>query len=110
MLRAHPHANLRVIVIWLPMLAGDSRSAWSRAVLDDPRVTSLWDGDRIAGRWFANHRTGGLGIPGTVVWDAYLAYGAGARWRSAPTEPIVAGSEIIGATDGLQRDFLPLFS
>ena len=40
------------------MLAGDSRGAWDAHVLDDPRVLSLWDGSRLAGRWFADHSTG----------------------------------------------------
>jgi len=97
-----------VIVIWLAMLAGDSRSAWSKSVLADARVTSIWDPDRIAGRWFADHRTGGLEGPGSIVWDAYLAYGSGARWRSGPTEPIVAGSVIIDNIDGLQQRFVPI--
>ena len=92
-----------MIAIWLPVLGGDSRSAWPRGMFDDPRVTSLWDGDRLAGRWFAAHQTGGLGGPGTIVWDAYLGYGPKARWRGAPTDPIVAGSDIIAHTDGLQR-------
>ena len=38
-----------MFAIWLPMLAGDSRSAWDSNVLDDPRVIDFWDGDRIAG-------------------------------------------------------------
>jgi hypothetical protein len=56
-----------VYAIWLPMLAGDSRGAWDAHVLDDPRVVSLWDGSRLAGRWFADHSTGGLGAPGDIV-------------------------------------------
>lgn len=92
-----------MIAIWLPMLAGDSRSAWPKGVLNDPRVTSVWDEKRVAGSWFSDHRSGGLGGPGSIVWDAYLAYGPQARWQGAPTEPIAAGSDIIAHTDGLQR-------
>jgi hypothetical protein len=51
-------------------------------VLDDPRVVSLWDGSRIAGRWVADHLIAGLGAPGDIVCDAYLAFGKGSRWRS----------------------------
>jgi hypothetical protein len=107
-LRAHPNAKLKVIAIWLPMLGGDSRSSWSSRILDDPRVTSLWDGDRLAGNWFADEHTGGLSTPGSIVWDAYLAYGADARWQQSPTDPIVAGSDIIANTDGLEKQFVPL--
>jgi hypothetical protein len=91
-----------VLAIWLPMLAGDSRSAWPKGMFDDPRVTSFWDGDRLAGRWLADHRTGGLDAPGSIVWDAYLAYAPEARWSDTPGEPVVAGSDIIGHTAGLE--------
>ena len=57
-LNAHPHAKLTVFAIWLPMLAGDSRSAWDSNVLNDPRVKEFWDGDRIAGKWFADKQLG----------------------------------------------------
>ena len=91
------------------MLAGDERSSWPKDVFDDARVTNLWDGDRIAGKWFGEHETGGLGTgPGSIVWDAYLAYGPGVRWESIPPEPIVAGSDIIANTGGLSSKFVPI--
>jgi hypothetical protein len=99
-----------VFAVWLPTLAGDSRSAWDSNVLDDPRVVNLWDGDRIAGSWFADHGTGGLGSPGDVVWDAYFAFRPGSLWRAAPRGLVAAGSEIIGATDRLESSFTPLLT
>ena len=90
------------------MLAGDSRGAWDANVLDDSRVVSLWDGNRVAGRWLADHRTGGVGSPGLVVWDAYFAFPAGPRWRTEPSGLVAAGSDIIDHTDGLTRRFVPL--
>jgi hypothetical protein len=90
------------------MLAGDSRGAWDSHVLDDPRVVSLWDGNRIAGRWFADHRTGGIGSPGDIDWDAYFAFPANSRWRVQPAGLVAAGSDIIDSTDGLRRHFAPL--
>jgi len=107
-LDSHPNAKLTVFAIWLPMLAGDSRSAWNADVLDDPRVVNLWDGRRLAGSWFGNHSIGGLGGPGYVVWDAYFAFPADSRWGREPSGVLATGSEIIGHTDGLQETFLPL--
>lgn len=51
------------------MLAGDSRRAWDSHILDDPRVISLWDGERLSGQWFGDHPLSGLSLspPGTVV-------------------------------------------
>ena len=96
--------------IWLPMLAGDSRGVWDAHVLDDPRVVSLWDGSRLAGRWFADHSTGGLGRPGDIVWDAYLAFGKSARWRSEPNGVLASGSDIIDHTSGLEQHLIPLLA
>jgi hypothetical protein len=92
------------------MLAGDSRGAWDSHVLDDPRVISLWDGERVAGHWFANHPIDGqsLSAPGYVVWDAYYAFASDSRWDATPTRLLSAGSDIIDNTDGLATHFSPL--
>lgn len=105
---SHPNAKLTVIAIWLPMLGGDSRSAWDSHVLDDPRVVSLWDGDRVAGSWFAERQLGGLGGPGGIVWDAYYAFSTDATWEKEPSNLIAAGSDIIAHTDPLERHLVPL--
>ena len=90
------------------MLAGDSRSAWDSNVLNDPRVKEFWDGDRIAGKWFGKRQLGGLGGPGSIVWDAYLAFPEDSRWESAPNGILASGSDIIDNTKGLEQHFLPL--
>jgi hypothetical protein len=94
------------------MLAGDSRGAWDSHVLDDPRVISLWDGERVAGSWFGDHPISGLSLspPGSVVWDAYYAFGKRSRWDTAPTGLLAAGSNIIDNTGGLEQHFIPLFA
>jgi hypothetical protein len=92
------------------MLAGDSRGAWDTHVLDDPRVVSLWDGSRLAGKWFADRSLGGLGGPGNIVWDAYYAFAKSARWRRAPSGLVAAGSDIIDNTNGLEQHLVPLLN
>ena len=72
-------------------------------------MISLWDPDRTAGRWFAAHRTGGLGVGG-VVWDAYLAFGPRSRWRAAPSDLLAADSDIIDNTDKLNERFSPILA
>lgn len=109
-MNANPNAKLAVYAVWLPMLGGDSRSAWDSHVLDDPRVVSFWDGGRITGRWFADHSIGGLGSPGSVVWDAYFAFPKGARWTSTPDRVLASGSDIIDNTTGLEQRFIPLLN
>jgi hypothetical protein len=90
------------------MLAGDARSEWDRNVLNDPRVVQFWDGDRVAGRWFADRQLGGLGGEGSIVWDAYFAFPDRATWRSEPTDLLAAGSDIIDNVSGLEHRFIPL--
>src|SRR5438046_10454285 len=89
------------------MLAGDSRGAWDAHVLDDPRVVSLWDGSRLAGKWFADRSLGGLGGPGDAVWDAYFAFAASARWQRAPSGLLAAGTAIIEKAKALEQHILP---
>jgi len=97
-----------VFAVWLPMLAGDSRSAWDSNVLDDPRVVEFWDGNRIAGKWFAEKQIGGLGGPGSIAWDAYYAFPSSSTWTRDPSGILAAGSDIIDHASGLEHDFVPL--
>ena len=90
------------------MLGGDSRSAWDSNVLDDPRVTEFWDAGRISGTWLAMQQLGGLGGPGSIVWDAYYAFPKSSTWTNEPSGLLAAGSDIIDNTSGLDRAFIPL--
>ena len=108
MLVDHPGADVSVLAIWIPMLAGDKRSDVDHVVLDDPRVTNYWDGNRTAGTWLADHRIGDLAEPGAVVWDAYFAFSPEATWTTAPDHVIASGSDIIDTTNGLSDHFIPL--
>lgn len=90
------------------MLAGDSRSAWDSNVLNDPRVSEFWDGNRIAGKWFADQQIGGLGGPGSIVWDAYYAFPKNSTWTGRPSGVLATGSDIIDNVSGLDHNFIPL--
>jgi hypothetical protein len=94
----------------MPMLPGDESSAWDPSVISDPRVTQLWDGDRIVGRWLADHQIGGLDRPGGIVWDAFFGFGPSARWQRVPSDLVTAGSTIIGNTGALQHDFVSVLA
>jgi len=92
------------------MLAGDSRSAWDSHVLDDPRVTEFWDGERIAGKWFADWELGGRGGPGSIAWDAFYAFPRSSKWERQPTDLVTSGSDIIDNVSRLEHTFVPLFT
>ena len=84
----------------MPVLAGDNKAAWDKDVLDDPRVTQLWDAQQIVGSW--------LQTQGGAFWDTFLVYGPDTRWDSEPDGSLASGSPIIGATGELEQGLLPL--
>jgi len=93
--------DLQVYVIWVPILPTDERSQWDEELLNEPRVTHLWDEERAAGQWFADPDNLGLQYPGLVMWDAFLLFGREARWDGAPSHLLVSGWTVIGNTEQL---------
>ena len=51
---------------------------------------------------------GGLGGPGSVVWDAYYAFSRSSTWKSRPSNVLGAGSDIIDNVSTLEHKFAPL--
>ena len=90
MLRAIPAANVRVFVIWEPVLLTDWRrpSAAQTSYVPDRRATHFWDIDRRLSALY-----GGPAKKETlaethqlafrmkdVIWDTALVYPPGVRW------------------------------
>lgn len=105
-LQKYPSARLKVLSVWFDMLPGDSRQFLDTRVLSDPRVTYYWDQDKVTGRWFSDHVTGGKG----VTWDAYFLYGPDARWDLSPEPLASSGGPVIGSTDDLMTAIRPFLS
>lgn len=85
-----PEAELRVYVVWLPVLsrmspealAGGARSGAKR--LPDARVRHYLDAEARLGE----HYTRSLELPmDDPAWDVYLVFGPAARWEKAPPSP-----------------------
>lgn len=77
--------RLRVDVVWLPILDGDSREAAveAGAVLDDPRAVQWWSAEP----GLRNVLRGPLAVQ-RDVWDVVLVYGPDAVWSGdAPPAP-----------------------
>ena len=102
-LAQYPDAPLRVYAIWTDKLSGDSRRAWDRDVLTNPRVTHFWDGRDLAGHWFVTHLPGYRGSD----WDAYLLFGPDATWQTLPMPLVSAGSTVIAKKDEIARAIAP---
>ena len=93
--------QLRVYAIWQPMLGGDSREDWNGTIMPDARVMHLWDGELIAGQWFAREIDGFEGIS----WDVYYLFGPDATWETVPSPLIGTGRTIYGEREMLKRQF-----
>jgi hypothetical protein len=106
-LERHPTARLRVYAIWTDRLFFDSRNRWDTAGLADPRVTHLWDGADLVGRWMVEHMPGFDGGD----WDAYALFGPRAAWSATtPPAPVSSGSTVVGSRDRLDTAILPLIA
>ncbi len=85
-----PAAELRVYVVWLPVLSrmsaealgGGARSGAKR--LPDARVRHYLDSEARLGA----HYTRALALPmEDPAWDVYLVFPRDARWEKAPPAP-----------------------
>jgi hypothetical protein len=99
-----PSDQFRVYAVWLPMLAGDAREAWSGNTIPDPRVTHFWDGEKQAGQWFAEEVEGYRG----VSWDTYYLYGPDAKWETIPSPLVASGGTIYGEREALKMQLSSL--
>jgi hypothetical protein len=101
-LASSPRTDLRVHLVWVPILESDTVDEAQAAVptVSDPRVHQYWD----RGRQLATALGSVLGIPprrgdaaaspssssGTsgLAWDVYLLYPREARWPVADSPPV----------------------
>lgn len=84
-LEAYPDADIRVSMVWIPMVEGDSLIAAqviSRDIVDS-RVRHFFDASKRAGKAIASS----LGGAGKIAWDIYLFFPKGSRWTSNPPAP-----------------------
>jgi hypothetical protein len=116
LLAKYPKADLRVYAIWFNMFPGDARSKWPPSLLTDRRVIHRWDEGKLVGMWYGGHTneiraqlSPGSSWNGDILWDAYLFYGADAKWDDSPTNLIHWGRTIVAGREILRQDFERLF-
>jgi hypothetical protein len=91
LLAAHPEAGVRVLVIWLPVIASDTGPPTDevRAPLRDPRVIEFWDPNRWASprmmeraaRTMRDRGEAPEFNPHAIAWDLIALYPAGIPWE-----------------------------
>jgi len=87
------------------MLVSDQVSRGGSKKLNDPRVTHFWDGQKIAGKYFAER----MGHSGKIAWDVYFLYEPSADWDNL-ANPVSVGAPVIQYKDKLAEDFSRLIS
>jgi hypothetical protein len=77
--------NLKVYVIWGPMLGGeveeDAREATS--LIPDPRAVHYWTGAHT----LAELLRGTAGLKEELAWDTFLLFPSRGRWGDLPPPP-----------------------
>jgi hypothetical protein len=89
-LERYPDADLRVYVVWLPVMPLDARFDVADLLVDG-RATHLWDNEQRV----SNALGDAYGSPGRLVWDAYFVFGPDASWDDGPPRPLGSGSPVV---------------
>lgn len=81
-----PAADLKVYVVWLPILAHDDKQAATKnaGIFDDPRMTHYWDA--VASQGTVWNRRLGL-PPAQLAWTVFIVMPRDATWEDAPSAP-----------------------
>jgi hypothetical protein len=103
LLREINSQDMRVFVIWEPVLATDfaAPSTAALARIPDARAAQYWDRKRALSHLLGEHNRS------TVVWDYIAVYAPGTLWQDAPPKPVYSGNPvrdvISGGKDTIQR-------
>ncbi len=103
LLREINSQDVRVFVIWEPVLATDfaAPSTAALARIPDLRAAQYWDGRRGLSHLLGEHNRS------TVVWDYIAVYAPGKLWQEAPPKPVYSDNPVRdvigGAKNAIQR-------
>lgn len=103
MLRDLNGKDVRVFVVWEPVLPTDfvAPSTAALARIPDLRSAQYWDRQRALSQLLGEHDRR------SVVWDYIAVYARGTTWQSAPPQPVYSDrpvrNVIGGAKDAIDR-------
>lgn len=105
LLAAHPQADVRVFVIWLPVIESDAGppSKRVRRPLRDPRVIEFWDPDKWASPRMMERATMMVRAQGEEpnfdpegpAWDLITLFPAGVEWEDPFPAPAWWGFPVV---------------
>ena len=113
LLARYPDAEVRVLVIWLPVLPSDTGPPTEavRAALDDPRVIEFWDPERWASprmmeraRIMVRDQGGEPDFPpDALAWDLMGLFPAGGRWEEPFPTPVWHGAPVVDSLEAVEQ-------
>ena len=91
--------NVRVFVIWEPVLPTDfvAPSTAALARIPDARAEQYWDRKRAMSHLLGERD------PSTVVWDYIAVYAPGTLWLAAPPKPIYYDTPVRDVINGAKE-------
>ncbi len=113
MLKELSHSDMKIFVIWEPMLVSDvsapSNSALAR--IPDARVAQFWDNSHVVAQNLAPelksealHVAGKESlVKGATAWDCVLVLNRGERWTEAPPHVAFAGAPVVNVVSELRQ-------
>lgn len=99
LLQENNGANVRVFVVWEPVLATDftAPSTAALARIPDVRASQYWDRKRALSHLLGERDRS------TVVWDSIAVYAPGTLWQEAPPKPVYSNGPVRDAIDGAKN-------
>jgi hypothetical protein len=99
LLQENNGANVRVFVVWEPVLATDfaapSTSALAR--IPDVRASQYWDRKRVLSHLLGERNRS------TVVWDSIAVYAPGTFWQDTPPKPVYSSGPVRDVINGAKN-------
>jgi len=92
-------ANVRVFVVWEPVLATDfaAPSTAALARIPDVRASQYWDRKRVLSHLLGERDRS------TVVWDSIAVYAPGTLWQDAPPKPVYSNGPVRDVIGGAKN-------
>lgn len=101
-LQRYPDADLRVYVVWLPVMPLDARFDVADLLVDG-RATHFWDNERLV----SDALDDAYGSPRQLVWDAFFVFSPEATWGDRPPTPLGRRSPVVEYTATLKSLLRP---
>jgi hypothetical protein len=116
-LQQTPHPDLRVLVIWEPILPTDwaAPGSGTLARLADPRAVQFWDKGHLLARELEKSLAASASQPDCCkqagnLWDLAALYPKGARWAGLLPGPVFINGPVVQMREQIQKHLAALLT